>query len=77
MHRLLLFATLAATSCIPAPFERPDEGCDERGTWWTDTDGDGLGDAAGDVRIGCEDPGDGWTDVPPVEDTDTDDTDER
>jgi len=64
-------------ACVENPFETIEAPCEERGGWYADTDGDGVGDPGSDLWVTCDDPGEGWTDVPPphTDDTDTDDTD--
>jgi hypothetical protein len=47
--------------------------CDDRRGWWPDEDGDGFGDDAEVVYVGCEPPA-GWVDNPPRP-PETDETD--
>lgn len=67
---LLLVVCLAgACDLLPQPEPAPD--CVPRRPFWSDADGDGVGDADGALYLGCEAP-DGYVDIPPPEPADTD-----
>ncbi len=68
---LALLAGTAACNLLPEGPAEPN--CSPRRPFWLDADGDGYGDAAGPVYIGCEAP-EGYTDVLPRPDTDPGDT---
>ena len=72
----LALTLLLLGACLDNPLDRPEPPCDDRGAWWSDTDSDGVGDPGAEVWVTCEDPGAGWTDVPPADDTDAPDTDD-
>lgn len=64
-----LWASLLACGLLDQLDFRPVPLPCDRGAWYPDPDGDGLGDPTR-VYIGCEQP-EGWVDTP----EDTDDTD--
>jgi hypothetical protein len=78
VHRLAVLGCIAGglSGCIEDPFALPPASCEDRRGFYADTDDDGIGDPGGEVWVTCEDPGEGWTDVPPPgQDTDDTDTD--